>query len=217
MRREVPPHAHAPAPTVSTPRSPASRLGTLIEANYGTFRGLVRAALGQCEYLAGTADRFIACDFHTVRRLVFVCWGNINRSAFGHVIANDSGIIAMSLGLSCSTGSCSPVRTVAAARRFGVDLTRHRATDLKDFVRHDGDLYLVMEPRHARQMEAMGIESRDILLLGAWSAPRRLHIHDPHELSEAYLMTCLSLIQSGVINLVDELRRAASPAVASIP
>jgi protein-tyrosine phosphatase len=38
-----------------------------------------------------------------VRRLVFVCLGNINRSAFGHVVAAGLGVRVVSIGLSTPT------------------------------------------------------------------------------------------------------------------
>ena len=191
----------------------AARARALIEANHGTHRGFVRAVLGQVEYVCGTADDYLGCDFRTVERLVFVCLGNINRSAFAHVCAASLGVRTASVGLATTAGAGAPPRTVEAAARLGRDLAGHQATPLADFRRETGDLFLVMELRHARRLRKIGIPGDQIALLGAWAMPVRLHIHDPHGLSDRYLMTCLHILDTAVRNLVKRLRHERSPCV----
>jgi len=191
----------------------AARARALIEANHGTHRGLVRGLLGQLEYVFGTADNYLDCDFRTVNRLVFVCLGNINRSAFAHICALSLGVRAASVGLATSAGASAPARTVDAAAQLGRDLAGHRATPLADFSRETGDLFMVMELRHARRLRKLGIPGEQIALLGAWAMPIRLHIHDPHGLSDRYLMTCLRILDTAVLNLVNRLRHEGSPCV----
>jgi protein-tyrosine phosphatase len=70
-----------------------------------------------------------------------------------------------------------------------------------------------MEIRHAKQLLARGISERAIALLGHWASPHRIHLHDPHTLSDAYFRSCFSLIHSAVINLSADLSSAASPSV----
>ncbi|PHV12109.1 arsenate reductase/protein-tyrosine-phosphatase family protein [Chitinimonas sp. BJB300] len=188
-------------------------LAELTRTNYGTFRGWVRHLLGQVELVTGRVDPWVALEPATVHRLVFVCLGNINRSAFAEGVARAQGGKVCSLGLATTTGAPAFELALQTAPRFGIDLGRHAATDIGDYQYREGDLLLVMEIRHARQLLARGIPMRAIALLGAWATPKRIHLHDPHTLSERYFYTCFTLIHVAVINLLAELRQAGSPCV----
>jgi protein-tyrosine phosphatase len=68
-----------------------------------------------------------------------------------------------------------------------------------------------MEVRHIKRLVAAGVPARRIALLGHWSSPHRIHLHDPYTLSDAYFQTCFTLIHSAVTRLVADLRCAQSP------
>lgn len=189
------------------------RASRLIRQGFGTHRGVVRFVLGELEYVCGRIDSFVAPEPARVRRLVFVCLGNINRSAFAHAVAASLGAHCMSFGLTSSNGHPAFHMAIATAPLFGVDLSAHRTTDITAYSRKTGDLLITMEIRHARQLVRAGFDPKDITLLGHWSAPHRVHIHDPHMLSDEYFKTCFTIIHSGVINLVDFLRRGDSECV----
>ena len=91
---------------------------------------------------------------------------------------------------------------VETARKFGVDLSAHRTTDLEDFGFEPGDLLLAMEVRQARRIASL-VADKDVQvsLLGLWGTPRRVHIHDPHTLSAEYFETCFERIKSSVEGL----------------
>ncbi|MQM29706.1 MAG: phosphotyrosine protein phosphatase [Candidatus Accumulibacter phosphatis] len=185
----------------------------LTAVNYGTFRGWVRHFLAQLEWVIGRLDRFVVVQPKSVKRLVFVCLGNINRSAFAEAVAGTLGAHACSLGLATTTGAPAFETAVTTAQRLGIDLLEHAATDLSDFSYRPGDLLLTMEIRHVHRLIENGIPAEAIALLGAWSNPRRLHLHDPALQSEDYFMTCFVLIHSATINLVGALRAGGSPCV----
>ena len=189
------------------------RVQRLVETNYGTFRGLVRLLLGQLEFAIGRLDRYLYPERTQVERLVFVCLGNINRSAFAEGVARKYGATVCSIGLSTTTGTPAFHSAVKTASQFGVDLSAHAATDVTDYKYQPGDLLLVMEIRHAKQLVARGIPEGAIALLGNWASPHRIHLHDPHTLSDAYLRACFTLINSAVGNLTAELRSSGSPCV----
>lgn len=195
--------------------SPKRRLSTLIAGSFGTHRGLVRMLLGETEYLAGRVNQFLQPDLAATRRLVFVCLGNINRSAFAEGVATASGLKTASIGLSTSTGNPAFHMAIDTARHFGIDLQAHRATDFTDYEYRPGDLLLAMEIRHAHRLASQGIPQQAIALLGHWATPHRIHIHDPHTLSSAYFRTCFSLIHSAVRELAMDCRNTGSPCVAS--
>lgn len=185
----------------------------LISTNYGTHRGLIRTLLAQIEFLLGRLDNHIHPDATRVRRLVFVCLGNINRSAFAENVAKSLGANTCSIGLSTQTGLPAFHMAVATATYYGFDLSLHQATDITDYQFQEGDLLLAMEIRHVNKLIALGIPKESISLLGYWATPIRIHLHDPHTLSEAYFKTCFSLINSAVLGLVTEMRAANSSCV----
>ncbi|MBI3369387.1 MAG: phosphotyrosine protein phosphatase [Burkholderiales bacterium] len=174
----------------------------LIELNYGTWRGWVRLLLAQFEFVAGRLGVWVDPDTRAFKRLVFVCLGNINRSAFAAAVAQAQGDGCVSIGLATTTGAPAYATAMTQAREHGIDLGPHRATDLSDYVYQDGDLLLVMEIRHAHRLAAAGMPRDAIRLLGLWSAPRRIHIHDPHLCVEPYFATCFVVIESAVRRLL---------------
>lgn len=190
-----------------------SRLSALIETNFGTFRGCVRLALGEIEYLSGRLQSFTQVNPAQVSRLVFVCLGNINRSAFADVVAKRCGVRVTSIGLTTTTGAPAYEKAIHFAPLFGCNLQTHRATNFSDYVFQPGDLLLAMEVRHARELIRRGIPQESIALLGHWAKPHRIHIHDPHTLSDRYFQTCFAILQSAVLSLVEELRNSCSPSV----
>lgn len=187
------------------------RLGGLVNGCFGTHRGLVRLLLGEAEFLLGRLDRFLAPDLTLTRRLVFVCLGNINRSAFAEKVAAAMGLEASSIGLATSTGAPAFPTAVFTAGRFGIDLSSHQATDIGDYTFREGDLLLAMEVRHAHRLAQSGIPWEAIALLGQWASPHRIHIHDPHTLSDAYYRTCFSVIHSAIRELAVACRGTGSP------
>lgn len=181
------------------------RLNALIERNCASWKGLVRLGLGQVDLLSGRAAPFTAkIDLAKVERFVFVCLGNINRSAFTHVVAQECGLPVASFGLSTSTGQPAFPRGVEVAAEMGFDLGAHLTTDIGAFRPQQGDLYLVMEMRHAHHLIAKGYAPECIALLGYWSRPQRLHLHDPHKHSHDFFRSCFTLIRSAVENLARE-------------
>jgi protein-tyrosine phosphatase len=115
--------------------------------------------------------------------------------------------------LSTTTGAPAFHTAIEMAPQFGLDLSGHAATDLKDYAFHTADLLLVMEIRHAKRLLAAGIPPASIAFLGHWATPHRIHLHDPHLLSDAYFQTCFTLIHSAVRGLVADMRFMQSPCV----
>ena len=190
-----------------------NRLIQLIQDNHGTHRGWVRLLLAQASFVLGHLNPWTQIRVPVVKRLVFVCLGNINRSAFADVLAQGLGARTASFGLATTTHSPAYEMAISTAPLFGVSLDAHRTTDEADFEYQDGDLLAVMEMRHVRRLLAKGYPAEAIVLLGHWSAPRRLHIHDPHTLSARYFVTCFAILESAVRSLVQELRDNDHPAV----
>jgi protein-tyrosine phosphatase len=174
----------------------------LIQRNHGTFRGWVRHVLGLVEWRYGLLKKFGSLDPLTANRLVFVCLGNINRSAFAGAVARKLGDKSTSIGLSTTPGASATPAAMSEARRRGFSLDDHRATAIDDYQFESGDALFVMEVRHAHALALRGIPKEAIHFLGLWATPARVHLHDPHTLSTDYLMTCFTLIETAVCRIV---------------
>ncbi len=184
------------------------RLAALLRRNFGGFKGLVRLLLANVDYLTGSAVKFTRPDLSQVDRLVFVCLANLKRSAFAQAVAQQAGLPAASFGL-CAVNGQAPLAMVRrVASEMGVSLDSHHSLDMPLFEPSAGDLYLVMELRHARYLVRQGYPAERVALLGFWSRPQRLHLQDPHRKGPSYLRTCFTLIQSAVLNISRELKAA---------
>lgn len=182
---------------------PLRPLADWIARRHGTWRGAVRSLLAQLQLAGGRLRPFHLRHPHRVQRVVFVCLGNICRSAFAHQVAARLGMDVASVGLSTSTGSASPDSALRAASHYGYDMSAHRATDLGDFEVRPGDLFLVMEVRQARELRRRlgGRDDVEVVLLGLWCEPRMPHLHDPYTLSDAYFDQCFSRVRDAVRGL----------------
>jgi protein-tyrosine phosphatase len=173
-----------------------------LNARYGTPRGLIRLLLSHVQH-AGRQAWIKAPDPAQVRRLVFVCQGNICRSAFADVLARRMGAETASFGLSTSAGGIAHPPAAEAAAALGVDLSAHRTARVEDYVPRDGDLLLAMEVRQLARIAAdPRLAHLPRSLLGLWASPRRPHLHDPYKLDRRYMLTCLALIEGAVTRLV---------------
>lgn len=196
-------------------------LGEFVSHRYGTHRGLVRLYLAKCLWFFGAYRRYDSVDFNRVRRLVFVCQGNVCRSPFGHHLAEKliEQVPVCSFGLGASSGYPADDLAKEVATEFGVDLSHHRTTGIADFPIRSGDLILVMEDRHLEILDPV-LHNRDVqvALLGLWCRPRVPLIYDPHRLSKGYFRTCFRHIEQAVKGLQQEmtLHRTTSRRVTSI-
>jgi protein-tyrosine phosphatase len=180
----------------------------MIDERFGTARGLVRLALSYAE----VATRQAAILPHhpdAVTRLVFVCHGNICRSAFAHAVAERLGANVASFGLSTASGKTAHGPAIEAANAMGVSLHQHRTTRVEDFIVLPGDLLIGMETRHLRKMASIpALSATPRTLLGLWAAPPIPHIHDPYRLDPRYMATCLRRIEQATERLVGHLANA---------
>lgn len=177
-------------------------MAKFIDTYFGTHRGLIRLGLSYGQLALGLA-KVKRAEPHTVKRLVFVCHGNICRSAFADVVARDQGMNVASFGLSTSSGKGAHPPVIDTARAMGVDLSGHITTNVTDFVAQPGDLMLVME---VRQLDTLAqhpvLSAYPRALLGSYASPPIPHLHDPYKLDPDYMPICLTRIADAVGGLI---------------
>lgn len=165
-----------------------------IDTRFGTWRGLVRLGLSYGQTLLPW-DALSRYEPDTIRRLVFVCHGNICRSAFADVLARSRGANSVSFGLSTSTGKPAHPPIAAFAEQMALDASAHRTSTPRDIEPEQGDLLLAMEYRHCVALQHdRRWERTPRALLGTFGAPSIPHLHDPYSLSDQYLATCMTRI-----------------------
>lgn len=180
----------------------------MIADRFGSTRGLVRLALSWPERLPQFSRE--RAPEGAVRRLVFVCHGNICRSAYADVLARRLGAESASFGLSTTSGLGAHPPVAALAEAAGLVLADHRTTTREDFKPRDGDLLLAMEHRHLRRLAAdPRLRHLPRLLLGTFADPPMPHLHDPFEHEGAYMERCLARIDCAVRRLVARYPAAA--------
>lgn len=176
-------------------------MSTPLTRSFGTTRGLVRLGLSYVEAvpLWSAAIKPVPGD---VRRLVFVCHGNICRSAFAEGVARDLGLNSASFGLSTSNGKPAhePARLTAAM--LGHPIEAHRTTRAEDFTPQSGDYLLGMEHRHMRKLAGLDhLAQLPRGLLGSYASPPMPHLHDPYRLDPEFMEACLRRVKSAVTRL----------------
>ncbi len=182
---------------------------TLLSGKFGTVKGLVRLTLDNLKFMSGLFNQYHQLQYGDVRRLVFVCHGNICRSPFGHYIALEKklSVPVCSIGLLTTTGNSAYETAIDVAQDFSIDLSKHKATNITDFKILEGDLFLVMEDRHISLLNPF-IEGKNVQvgLLGLWCTPRFPLLYDPHRLSREYFVSCFSRIKSATKNLAKNFK-----------
>lgn len=170
-----------------------------IAARYGSIRGAMRLALSYPQSRFLNLERPPVNDTD-VRRFVFVCRGNISRSAFAEGLATRAGYAVASFGLDACSGQPADPVAIRIAEEFGIDLTQHRSTEAGDFTGQSGDLFLAMEVRQMTQIAANNaLQNTSRLLLGQYCGTP--HLHDPFTLSPAYYRHCFARIKTAVDHL----------------
>jgi len=173
---------------------------------YSTRRGFVVTLWHKFLYMTGRYRAYRQVDWDSVERLVFVCKGNICRSAYAEVIARSLGVEAVSCGLDTGNGLPANADAIEAAKARGVDLSRHKTTPIQLFEQKKGDLFIAMEPWQAEKLEnEFGIK-HNVSLLGVWADMKRPHIQDPYGASSVYFNNCFVYIEKSVSEVIKKIR-----------
>jgi protein-tyrosine phosphatase len=148
-------------------------------------------------------------DWTRVRRLVFVCSGNICRSPFGERLAQLRGIPAISFGIHAN--GIAPADSMAArvAGHLNVDLGAHISTRAADYEPRPGDLLLAMEPGQLASIREQ-VRSADVqmTLLGLWGRWTLPYLPDPYGQSYECFHLVFARVAAGVEDIVRRMQLA---------
>ena len=184
-----------------------------IGARYGRRKTMLIWEFYRLAHATGLYEGAKSVAWADVQRVVFVCAGNICRSAYAEARAHELDLAAVSCGIDATTGTpADPTATRIAARR-GLDLSTHRSCALHDLALEPGDLLVAHEPRQARLLEQQGKKAHaktQVTLVGLWGGTGP-YVGDPYGLSDEYFDNCFSIIDHALERMASHWMGGAKP------
>jgi len=166
---------------------------------YGEGRALMGYVGRYCYWMLGGYRKYGRVGWSDVKRLVFVCRGNICRSAYAESFARARGLAAVSIGIDAMSGRPADATAIRIAKERNISLVGHRTTPLEDLDVEEGDLFVAMEPSQVARLEAQHWKSSSqITLLGLWVGLHGPVILDPYEKDDSHFAGCFSFIEEGI-------------------
>jgi len=174
---------------------------------YGSRRGFIRACWHRLLYTLGVYNNYSRINWDKIDRLVFICKGNICRSAYAEAVSKSLGIDTISCGISTVIDAPANADAIEIASKRGVNLKQHKTTPIASAVLRKTDLLVVMEPWQADSLNRILKTRHYITLQGIWLAPLRPHLHDPYGHSSAYFNNCFEYIEKSVNEITKKIQR----------
>lgn len=176
-----------------------------ISDHYRSRRGLLNTYRHKLLFMLGKYTSYQQVDWSAVHRLVFVCKGNICRSAFAEAVARSSGVESISCGIDTVNGAPANKSAVNAAKDIDIDLSQHRTTPIQDVIFERGDLIIAMEPDQLGYLQQYHGKNNTLTLLGLWGRPKNPYIQDPYGGSSAYFKYCFNYIELSVYEITSKI------------
>jgi protein-tyrosine phosphatase len=178
---------------------------------YGGKRAFFTTLWHASRASVGAFATYRRIDWQAVSRVVFVCRGNICRSAYAEHKFRASSGKAVSAGMEADPGQPADVCAQRVASHRGIDLGTHRSQAISKLPLCPGDLLVAFEPSQAKALGALVRDQKgvQVTLLGLWSTqPWWVYLHDPYGLSETYFERCFDRIEHGLTGILVRLDRS---------
>jgi len=183
----------------------SDKFNRLLADKYGSRRGALLAFKFRFLSLFGRYHKYQQVDWASVEQLVFVCKGNICRSAYAEAVAKSVGIEAISCGIDTVRGAPANQRAAEVASQRGFDLQQHKTTTVQSLTINKSDLLIAMEPWQADYLLKRLPAGTVCTLLGLWGRPVTPHIHDPYGASSTYFDNCFNYIENCVHKVAEKV------------
>jgi protein-tyrosine phosphatase len=170
-------------------------------------------------YKLGAYRQYSQPDWGQVKRLVYVCMGNINRSAYGEAKAKSLGMTSSSCGINADETKGASDEAIRNGDSRNIDLRAHHCKSIYNFGLQSGDLILAVEPAHLKAIEEIlhagntqNPVPTQLTLLGLWATYPNPFLQDPICRSDTYFQACFDKIDQATcrINTETQLARATS-------
>lgn len=181
-----------------------------IARQYGSRRGLVRTIWHQLLGKLRIYRHYSNIDWASVERLVFVCKGNICRSAYAEVVARSLGIEAISCGIDAIENAPADADAITMAKHLGFDLDGHVSRPIMYLILRKTDLLIAMDPYQAEFLHKNLVREHSTTLLGLWGRPVLPYIQDPYGCSPDYFEKCFCQIQNSVRDIASKIEKPST-------
>ncbi len=158
----------------------------------------------------------------SVSSIVFICKGNICRSAFAERLthqsmrnaAGEKKLRVESAGLKARQGTPPPAMAVEVAKEFGVTMAGHCSKRLTDDMANTADMIIAMEPGQVGEiLKKYPHRRRYVFLLPLFESAGRLnrfgraryHIQDPYGKGREAFKESFERVRACVQDLTDQL------------
>lgn len=188
----------------------AIKKATWIARQYGSRRGLVKTIWHQLLENLRIYRHYNNIDWASVDRLVFVCKGNICRSAYAEVVARSLGIEAISCGIDAIENAPADADAITMAKKLGFDLEDHVSKPIMYLILKKTDLLIAMDPYQAEFLHKNLEREHATTLLGLWSRPVLPYIQDPYGYSPEYFEKCFGHIQNSVREIANKIEKPST-------
>ena len=184
------------------------KINNWLADNYGSRRGALLTHWYRILFLFGKYHTYRQIDWGSIDRLVFVCKGNICRSAYAEAVAKSHNIKAVSCGINTRDGVPANQNAIAVAAAMGTDLQSHRTSRVQSLNIRQHDLFIAMEPWQLAYLKDE-FKNNSCTLLGLWGKSVNPHIQDPYGASEAYFHRCFCGIENSIYAIAKKINKAS--------
>jgi protein-tyrosine phosphatase len=176
-------------------------MGAFLKDNYGGKKAFLTYWFYKGLYLF-KKDTF-KVNSSKVKRLVFICTGNICRSPYAAQYAQGLHLNSISFGLEVTRPILAYPTALEVAKKRGVDLSNHLATSIAEYQYEPLDLIIVFEPKQLQQLRQLRPDLKaPIILLGQYNPLTKApYIHDPYGCDECYFESCYAVIEQSIQHL----------------
>lgn len=172
-----------------------------INDNYGSKRGFIKAIKYGVITRLGGFRQLQNIDYAKVKRLVFVCSGNICRSPLGEYVSRSQGIDSISFGLNCRGGDPADPRAIGFAKEIGIDMRGHITRNIKDYDFKCGDLIIGMEPKHINTLGREITSDSQKTIISLWGRKPSGYLHDPFNTNKKFFYKCENTVVCASIQI----------------
>jgi protein-tyrosine-phosphatase/biotin carboxylase len=187
-------------------------LAQIIATNGRRLSGLLALKWLYKKHRSRAMQQRLQRQLQTARTVLFVCYGNINRSAVAQVLAesaaSNTNVRFMSAGFHPVCGRPADANMVNVAATHGVDLSACRSKTVDKAMIAESDLIFVMEMAQLQRIQADFPETVDkAFLLGTLIADQtsRLDIDDPYNREEAVYKHCFITLNTACAQLAQSI------------
>lgn len=187
----------------------SNKINSWITENYGSRRGAILTYKYRVLCLFGKYRKYRQINWGSIDRLVFVCKGNICRSAYAEAVARSIGVDSISCGIDTVIGAPANEQAIKISSMRGFDLSKHKTTPVQSLTFKENDLLIAMEPWQVEYLHH-NLSVDECSLLGLWGRPVTPHIHDPYGSSSHYFDNCFNYIENSVYEIARKISQVGS-------